>query len=284
VHTPRIIVDSLGECALSIPSGVGATLVLSGANYHHIVRVFRLDRGSSFEILSLAERVVLNAEILAITKESAMAVVTAVREPTVLRPSTVIMGECRSGVLDEIVEHLTEIGTSHLAIFRGEKSGPWSSKREGRDRSQRLNKIVMSALKQSGFGYPPQISYHLSLRNCLESLAIKNESEISDSTAPCTNSPLGKYLLCAPHNNCEEEVPNLFDVLWSERKQKHIQDISKLADTYVIVGPEAGTSEDETSVAKEFGFTMVSLGPKTLRAQTAATIAAFLAVALQVRV
>ncbi len=57
--------------------------------------------------------------------------------------------------------------------------------------------------------------------------------------------------------------------------------INKITTTQAIgifIGPEGGWSPEEVLSAKEHNFELVSLGPLTLRAETAATVASYLAV------
>ena len=42
------------------------------------------------------------------------------------------------------------------------------------------------------------------------------------------------------------------------------------ANVQVLVGPEGGLTDDEISAAEAAGFTALRLGPRTLRAETAA--------------
>ena len=54
---------------------------------------------------------------------------------------------------------------------------------------------------------------------------------------------------------------------------------AKKSDSMILfVGPEGGWSENERKIAKEFGCEVVSLGKNILRSETAATVAAFIAV------
>jgi 16S rRNA (uracil1498-N3)-methyltransferase len=45
------------------------------------------------------------------------------------------------------------------------------------------------------------------------------------------------------------------------------------AELDVIIGPEGGFTEDEVAAAEEAGIVTVTLGPRTLRAETAAVAA-----------
>jgi len=40
----------------------------------------------------------------------------------------------------------------------------------------------------------------------------------------------------------------------------------------VLIGPEGGLTVDEVEIAREHGFTTVSLGPRVLRTETAAIV------------
>jgi 16S rRNA (uracil1498-N3)-methyltransferase len=42
---------------------------------------------------------------------------------------------------------------------------------------------------------------------------------------------------------------------------------------FLLIGPEGGTSEDEKQLANRAGFTMVRLGPRVLRTETAPVVA-----------
>jgi 16S rRNA (uracil1498-N3)-methyltransferase len=50
-------------------------------------------------------------------------------------------------------------------------------------------------------------------------------------------------------------------------------------DVLILVGPEGGFADEEVEEARRLGATAVSLGPTRLRSETAAIVAAVLAVA-----
>lgn len=65
-------------------------------------------------------------------------------------------------------------------------------------------------------------------------------------------------------------------VCW-EAEQRHgmRQALARLADQspiVVLIGPEGGLTVDEVGMAREYGFTTVSLGPRVLRTETAAIV------------
>ena len=49
------------------------------------------------------------------------------------------------------------------------------------------------------------------------------------------------------------------------------REVKKIA---VLIGPEGGFSEDEVKLSQKWGFNAVTLGPRILRMETAAVVAA----------
>ncbi|RUM34071.1 MAG: 16S rRNA (uracil(1498)-N(3))-methyltransferase [Desulfobulbus sp.] len=62
---------------------------------------------------------------------------------------------------------------------------------------------------------------------------------------------------------------------WEEEKSCPLtaQIIQQGSPTLLLVGPEGGFHPDEAALAKQMGFTTISLGPRILRAETAALAA-----------
>ena len=104
---------------------------------------------------------------------------------------------------------------------------------------ERLKKIAREASEQSGRGDVPEIM------------------EIEDFEP-------GKY---------KKEENYLFD-LSGEKYACEVQDISPRS---IWIGPEGGFSEEEIKKARDAGFRIAGLGPLTLRAETAAIVASYLA-------
>ena len=105
-------------------------------------------------------------------------------------------------------------------------------------KTPRLEKIVISAMKQSRKAWKPVVNEMLDFK-----------SFIAQHSA-------GRRFIA----HCYNEVPrvNLFD---------HLKD--KATDTLVLIGPEGDFSIDEVRMAVEAGFVSVDLGKSRLRTETA---------------
>lgn len=147
--------------------------------------------------------------------------------------------------LDWILQKTTELGVNRLDLFYGinsPKSGHFSQQKRQLSRWQR---IVLEASKQCGRQHPPEIFWHENLASALEKLP------------ECTNS-----WILSP--DCENSVSwKKLDI--DEKKQQLFQ--------RVLIGPEGGFHPDEIELALRSGMRPVELGPRVLRAETAAVTA-----------
>ena len=100
----------------------------------------------------------------------------------------------------------------------------------------RLNKIALSAMKQSLQTYLPKIEPIVTIKEYIESNQCKQKY-----IAHCKNS-----------------------------KKTHLSKIIKRkTNSSIIIGPEGGFTDDEISLAMEYNFIPVSLGNNRLRTETA---------------
>lgn len=111
-------------------------------------------------------------------------------------------------------------------------------------RTDRLQKIILSAAKQSLSAYLPQLNELTPLEAC-----IRNTTEQR------------RYIA---HSSPWLDKKDLRDEL---RKSE------STAPAIVLIGPEGGFSDEEVRLAMEHGFVPVSLGEARLRTETAAIVA-----------
>lgn len=107
---------------------------------------------------------------------------------------------------------------------------------------ERLKRIVMEAAEQSGRGVIPTITEPQTLKQAWQAT---------------------------------EKSTHLFFHTKTEKKPANIANDGAVT---CWVGPEGGWSDDEEAFAKEQGMTTLSLGPLTLRAETAAVVASYVAI------
>ncbi|MBI3075088.1 MAG: 16S rRNA (uracil(1498)-N(3))-methyltransferase [Parcubacteria group bacterium] len=111
--------------------------------------------------------------------------------------------------------------------------------------TERVRKIIKEAAEQSGRGIVPQLSEPMMFADALQNAAGND----------------GNLFFHTDGGTAFEKEPETI----SKRK------------TGIFIGPEGGWSDEEAEQTKAAGFRIVSLGPLTLRAETAAIIATYLA-------
>ena len=104
-------------------------------------------------------------------------------------------------------------------------------------KTDRLKRIAVSAIKQSGKSILPVINEMMPFNNFLK-------SELEE-----------QRLICAMEAGPENHI-------------KHI--LKSGSDAVILIGPEGDFHESEIQAAKENGFQLTNLGPERLRTETAA--------------
>jgi len=139
---------------------------------------------------------------------------------------------------DFLVEKATELGVRTIIPLLSERTVPKHEKHD------RLEKIALSAMKQSGRSWLPKVQM------------LKTFKHLIDNSH---HWPV-KYV---PH---EKTDPS--QTILSEFKHH-----DKVHTLLVAIGPEGGFSEEEITLALQSGFKTVSLGARRLRTETAAMVA-----------
>lgn len=156
---------------------------------------------------------------------------------------TLALGLTKGEKMDFVVEKATELGAHAIAPFACEFSVPRLDEKKAAARMARWTKIALAAVKQCGRTRAPEI---LPLRDL-------------------------QALIAADWN---ETLKLLF---WERERAQSLRAVrEKSAGTkavLILIGPEGGFSDAEARAAGTHGFERVHLGPRTLRAETAAVTA-----------
>jgi 16S rRNA (uracil1498-N3)-methyltransferase len=131
------------------------------------------------------------------------------------------------------LEKATEIGIHEIS--------PVICKRSERSsvRLSRAEKVIISAMKQSGRAYLPRLN---------------RESPLADFMKSCRQS-VKMIAHCAAGNRISI-----------------INELSRPADICILIGPEGDFTQDEIRQALQYNFTEVSLGDNILRTETAGLV------------
>jgi len=160
------------------------------------------------------------------------------REP--ITETTLACAIIKPDRFDLLVEKTAEIGARRIIPVYTE----FGVQSVSDARLSRWKRIAVSALKQSGRSFLPEIDDPKTFKQVL--------SLISDYHT--------RYIL---HAGAEHSVPLKIETPVNPKKSKIL----------ILIGPEGGFSENEISLALEYGFQPVSLGSRRLRSETAGIVA-----------
>jgi 16S rRNA (uracil1498-N3)-methyltransferase len=226
---------------------VGNSAVISGSDAIHICKVLRLKiddviavfdgRGHAFECRIQT----VSPEAVSVMVETFLA---SKRE--FLVKITFAQAMLKSKKMDALVRQATELGISRWVPFFSERSVPTPDKKRMAARVERWNKISREALKHCGRDIFMKVFPPLSMEEMLK----QGES-------------------------CDRKI-----IFWECESGKAVASRPGLADQVkslmVVVGPEGGFSAREVELATSLGYVTMSLGPRILKAETAAVAAAVL--------
>lgn len=150
---------------------------------------------------------------------------------------TLAQGVLKGDRLAEVVEAATQLGASAIQPFRSARTVGSC----GRARVERLRKVALEAMKCSRRAVRPQVGEPVTL----EELAAR----------------------------CRDFDQVL--VAWEDERERPLADVMnrEAAQVLLVVGPEGGLEEREVGLLRRSGAASFSLGPRTMRAEVAATVA-----------
>ncbi len=210
--------------------------ILEGPEAHHIRKVLRLSPGAFITLFDGTGRI-YKAKIEAIDRETVKASLVETCAVSDDRPNLhLCMGLLKGKKMDFIIQKATELGVSSIRPFLSDHS---AVKPPGDSKENRWQRIALEACKQCNRPAPP---------DCL----------------PLTEFP------------AVINTPGTFDrklMLWEREKKQGLDQIIKPSSppgsVLFLVGPEGGFSDTEHELAVTAGFMPVTLGSRTLRAETA---------------
>jgi len=152
-------------------------------------------------------------------------------------PLTLVMALAKGEKMDLIIQKAVELGVSRIAPVETERSVLELKGKRAEKREARWRQIMINACEQCGRDTLPRLEPISSL----------------DQALAATEAPLRLVL-----------DPRAARPLTELREQPRPDGVA------LLIGPEGGLTEDEVAVAGEWGFRALTLGPRILRAETAA--------------
>jgi 16S rRNA (uracil1498-N3)-methyltransferase len=210
--------------------------IIDGEEFAHLTHVMRRGEGDSVRLVD-GEGTAYDAVIESVARAQARCRIEARWERLHESAIHLTLGAAilkNGSNFDFLVEKGTELGVSAFVPLLTERTIPRHARRE------RWQKIAMAAMKQSGRSVLPRVVDPQPLEEFLRSAE-------------------GVRLL--PHEKTES--PFLRNAMPAGTRR-----------AVAAIGPEGGFSEGEVAQAVSAGFVPVSLGPRRLRAETAALVTA----------
>lgn len=216
---------------------------LSGDEFSHLKRVLRLGPGDEVSVFN-GRGLELEARIEAVGGRSARLVVTGRAGTERESPLEIFLLQAllKGDRPEFIVQKATELGVKGVCFYSTERTVSKVSAENAGRKVARWKKAAIEAAKQCGRAVLPEITL---------------EPDLKAAASACR---AGLRLL-----------------LWEKDGARSLRELlsgERPSGAAIIVGPEGSLSDDDAAAAVRAGFVKVSLGPRTLRAETAAIAAA----------
>ncbi len=226
----------------------GNVIQLSGDATRHAVRVLRLEPGDQLvlfngkggEFRGTIDRIgrsdteVLVGEYLGIARESPLAV-------------TLAQAACANEKMDWVVQKAVELGVNRIQVLSTKLSLIKLAGERAERRTRHWQQVAISACEQCGRNSIPDVLP-------LETLPGWLRSEMSEREKSADGTPRSLRFILTP--TAKEGLGDFTEG-------------SSVSSISLLVGPEGGLTPDEEAAAVVAGYVPLSLGPRTLRTETA---------------
>jgi 16S rRNA (uracil1498-N3)-methyltransferase len=219
-------------------------VVLTGADANHLVRVLRLKPGARVVLFDGSGKE-WDAVIDAIAAERVQLSVTGDRAAQSESPLdlTIAQGFLKERKMDNLVRQMTELGVARWVPYFAARSIARPAPQKLAARMQRWERIVRESLKQCRRSKTPVIGAVATLDDIP---ALAGDAAVKIVFWEAATDPLARVAagMAGPVDSA-----------------------------FVLLGPEGGLAAEEVDRLKTAGFVAVSLGPRILKAETAAVAA-----------
>jgi len=215
---------------------------LTGEHANHLVRVLRARRGQEFDVV--ADGVVYSARVDKVSENRVEFELGGEIPVAAPAPVTMLLSIFKFDRLEWAIEKCTELGVAKFVPAIARRTDRHLASASVK-RVERWRRIALQASEQSRRASPPEITRPVRLEDVLE---IPGAFRIALAEGQ-THSMLHELVA----SNSSQEV-------------------------VLAVGPEGGWTAEELATFKREGWALASLGPTILRAETAAIVAAAVAI------
>lgn len=219
-----------------VPNISGTEVVLDETESKHAIRVLRLSKGDNIRIIDGKGGFYLAEIADANPKKCLLRIFDTTKEfgKRNFHLHIAIAPTKNNERLEWFLEKATEIGISEITPLITERSERKTVNQE------RLEKILVSAMKQSVKAYLPRLNYSQKFMEMVK------------------NPFIGKKFIAYVEEKQPVHLKNL---------------VERGENVLVLIGPEGDFSADEVQLALQNDFQLVSLGESRLRTETAGVVA-----------
>jgi 16S rRNA (uracil1498-N3)-methyltransferase len=217
------------------PDLKSSQFLLTESEHHHLAHVMRIKEGETIEVID-GQGTLAQGKVGKITKRDASITIEEIFSEE-KKPPKLLLGQAalKFSNLEWVLQKGVEIGVDTFILFSSDSSEklPYSPSQQ-----KRLDHILISAIKQSGRLFLPEVIYLNLVSDLQEIKGYKVFGDLLEKTVKIKDLSLDSSPLMA------------------------------------IIGPEKGwSSKDISSLKHTVKATPVSLAPYILRAETAAIVA-----------
>ncbi len=214
----------------------GDRILITGSEARHITTVLRMQTGTEVELFDGMGGIIRGKILQLTSREVIIRILFRSTRHDSSTPLTLAQAMLKGKKMDFLIQKATELG---VHTFIPLITRYCEKKVHGKQQHDRWQRIILEACKQCRRPIPMRIKKSLSI----ECLPLPENSNLIMGWEDEDSRPLSPALLRDNH------------------------------PTLLLIGPEGGFHPDEVSLARNQGFCTVSLGPRILRAETAALAA-----------
>ncbi len=178
--------------------------------------------------------------------------------PVPLYPLTMVIGFPRPIQLKRLLRDIAGLGVQNIHLTATEL-GEKSYLNSELAKPSECRKMLLEGVEQAGGTCIPKVFFHHSLKECLDVV----KAEYQD--AGCANC------LCLDNIN-----PSMSLGAYLEKSLLAPGSAKNLVPVVAAIGAERGWTDKERAMFRERGFSLISMGSRILRTETACTVAASL--------
>jgi len=263
----------------------GETLALPPAESRHL-QVRRLQPGASVTLFNGDDGLEWRAAITRIGRSDVELRIDGSSLPPLRElpiAVTLALGVPANERMDNVVEKATELGVAAIQPLLCERSVVRLSGERAEARRRHWQAVAASASEQCGRVRVPRIDLPMPFgawlaRRCIDPAGAGTGRRGARVAEPVAQQPDRRAVIDPSKAEAEQHGPDRRFVLSLDSAALPCDTLVAAAtppldSMLVLSGPEGGLADDEEASAVAAGFTRVSLGPRILRADTAAVAA-----------